>query len=266
MKYTIIHPKEDMTYNVKENIFLVLDERSEVISHAYIYQSFNAFQTEQTPLLLCFYIETNNESIKNELYQKVYERALEIKKVYPNLTARFYTTCEIERDLKFFKDRHHDDASVYYMENKVEASFPGHISLNKVLIDVADEKVSQMYIETHNRLFVTPMNDEKLKELSNHQYFRMVYYYHNEDIIGSSTVYLKDQKGYIETIWVDTKYQGHGFSRQIMNDIDQYFANLKIYDLELEVWSINHKALKLYHSLGFKKTKTHYYTPSIILK
>jgi ribosomal protein S18 acetylase RimI-like enzyme len=267
MTYLIKNANQDMYGNSKENIILAFDENQELIGHAYIYASFNYHQTHETPLLLYFSITTDLIDVKEALFKHIQKRADEIKTLYPNISARFYTTLSQESDRPFFKNLGLDDATTFLMEKEINQQIDRELTpIDYKDINIFDQKEYQAFEKIYNELFVTPLDLKHLSTISSKNEYQMIYYMMNHKIIGGAIFYVEDEVGYLDTLFIMPSHQKKGFSKSILNDIFRWFIEHDITFIRLEVWSLNIKAVKLYESLGFKQTKDVLYTPGINMK
>ena len=60
-----------------------------------------------------------------------------------------------------------------------------------------------------------------------------------------------DKKGYLGMMYVDPSLRGHGFGKQIIKYLIEWFEKKGILDIQLNVYPQNINAIKLYQSFGF---------------
>ena len=57
--------------------------------------------------------------------------------------------------------------------------------------------------------------------------------------------------GYIEDLFVLKKWRQRGIGKYLLNTALTYFQELGIQRVQLELWSANKNAFRLYHAFGF---------------
>lgn len=62
---------------------------------------------------------------------------------------------------------------------------------------------------------------------------------------------------YIDDLCVDEKYRGSGIGTKLYSFIKEYAKENGYYNITLNVWELNPKALKFYESLGLSPLKTY---------
>lgn len=100
--------------------------------------------------------------------------------------------------------------------------------------------------EEFNRLLP---NKEKTK---NHYFFSI---YDRNELIGMVWLNKQGNKhGFIYDINIFDTYQGKGYGKQAMNEIELFARRIGIKKLELHVFAHNKVAISLYESLGYNTT------------
>ena len=66
--------------------------------------------------------------------------------------------------------------------------------------------------------------------------------------------YLKHEKqGYLGFMFVPEEHRGKGYNKLIMNALIQWCKERQIHEIRLDVYDVNHSAIKAYEKAGFKK-------------
>ncbi|MGY3791145.1 GNAT family N-acetyltransferase [Aquimarina sp. 433] len=83
----------------------------------------------------------------------------------------------------------------------------------------------------------------------------------NGEIVGSGYGQIRDRKvffkettmGYIGFMFVKEDYRGMGVSQNIIKYLSDWFRSKEIYELHLDVYDQNPRAIKAYEKAGFEK-------------
>ncbi|GAA0718781.1 hypothetical protein GCM10009430_17340 [Aquimarina litoralis] len=83
----------------------------------------------------------------------------------------------------------------------------------------------------------------------------------NGEIVGSGYGQIRDRKvffketamGYIGFMFVKEDYRGMGVSQNIIKHLSDWFRSKNIYELHLDVYDQNPRAIKAYEKAGFEK-------------
>ena len=66
--------------------------------------------------------------------------------------------------------------------------------------------------------------------------------------------YLKHEKqGYLGFMFVPEEHRGKGYNKLIMDSLIQWCKERNIFEIRLDVYDVNHSAIKAYEKAGFKK-------------
>ncbi|MFZ1320278.1 MAG: GNAT family N-acetyltransferase [Ignavibacteria bacterium] len=82
--------------------------------------------------------------------------------------------------------------------------------------------------------------------------------YNDETMVGF-LMYARDPDDgvyYINRLMIDRKFQGNGFGRQALSELINLLRDLKVDSVDILHKPDNHKAIKVYESLGFKLTES----------
>jgi GNAT superfamily N-acetyltransferase len=273
MNINIFNAQEDQYGNSKENIFIALSEEGNYLGSAYVYPSINFHQTYDTPYLIFLSINIEDklekstaDEVKQELFDKVFFRAKELRNIRPDLKARIYSGFEYDIDnLDFYiKNGFEEDYSII-MEKEIAKDFyyslPKDIKVKELKLN--SEKELEEYKLLYDEIFITPLDLESYEEQKQRRYFKNLEFFKEGTLIGGCTVFQKHGVGYIETLYVLPEAREKGISKCIMNYIFDYFISKGLYQSRLEVWQLNKKAVKLYEGFGYKEIKKKLMFPGI---
>lgn len=75
----------------------------------------------------------------------------------------------------------------------------------------------------------------------------------NDKLVGLVAVYDNsiEKFGWVTNVSVDPEYSRKGIASELLNECNKYFENKKYFNILLEVFSDNEKAIKLYNKHGF---------------
>ncbi|WP_214825551.1 GNAT family N-acetyltransferase [Exiguobacterium algae] len=266
MNIQIINPNEDQYGNAMENIFLAFDEREEFLGNAFVYPSINMHQTGDTPYLLFIQVNTDQEDVRQPLFDQVYNRAKALRALQPDLKARIYTGFEPDEEkLAFYVKNGFDPQYTVIMEKELEAMQTIRLSkkLNVEEIDTEDEDVLASYKSMYDDLFVTPLDLDDYEAQSEKEHFRNFVFSIDGEVVGGCTIFEDEGYGHVETLYVMPSYRGQGMGKQIMQFIFNYFKSVGLSKSKLEVWELNQAAVKLYQGLDYKIVNTHLMFPGV---
>lgn len=276
MNIDIINPAEDQYGNSKNNIFIAFGADGGYLGNAYVFPGdINHRQIEEVPYLIYMSINVEDhvgeglkKEVKQELFDKVFGRAKEIRMEKPDLIARIYAGFEYdEANMEFYVENgFHEDYSIL-MEATIEDDFTYKLpkGMEVIEIDVGEHKELNDYNDMYDAIFISPLDTGALAEQSKRNCFKNLYFSVDGRRCGGCTIFEKDGLGYIETMYVLPDARGKGISKTIMSYIFDYFLANGLNKTKLEVWELNRRALKLYESFGYKEAEKCYMFPGITL-
>jgi len=110
-------------------------------------------------------------------------------------------------------------------------------------------------------------NNDDLIEIINNPLTPIFVCYDNNKVIGhcftqiieiKNNNVLQDVKTlYIDDLCVDKNYRGNHIGKKLYDYVINYAKSIKCYNVTLNVWAGNDKALSFYESLGLKPQKTY---------
>lgn len=272
MKYNIKNPKDDHHDNPKENIFIAYDEIGNPIGNAYTYPVVNHYQTYKNPYMIYFEVMVGvhvedicGHELKEALYEKVYQRALILRKEKSDLEAKFYTGFmnDPKRLECFTQKGFNEDCTVIMNLKELSDKFELGNDLEYRDLEIDDEEEFLSYQTLHNKLFISPLDVELLNDMQHSEHFKCVMAFKDGECIGGCTLFLDEGLGYIETMFVTPEYIGKGHSKEILKYALNYFHELNAKEVDLEVWRSNERAVKLYEQFGFKEVGVNIMFPSL---
>lgn len=266
MNIQIINPNEDQYGNAKENIFLAFDEQDEFLGYAFVYPSINTHQTGDTPYLLFIQVNTNQDYVRQSLFDQVYNRAKTLRALQPDLKAHIYTGFEPDEEkLAFYVKNGFDPQYTVVMEKELEDTQAIRLSENLHVeeMDTEDEDVLASYKAMYDDMFVTPLDLEAFEAQSKNKHFRNFVFSIDGELVGGCTVFEDEGVGHVETLYVLASYRGQGIGKEIMQFLFNYFKSVGLKKSKLEVWELNQAAVKLYQGLGYKIVNTHLMFPGV---
>lgn len=275
MKIEIKNPTENQYGNSSKNIFLAFSDDGNYLGSSYVYPNMNHLQIQEIPYLI--FIDINLEEnvdkalkdkVKQELFDKVFFRANEIRKERPDLNARIYSGFEYSIDsMEFYiKNGFEEDYSII-MEANINEDFkytlPKDVEVVQINLQVEEELIEYRHI--YDEIFISPLDTDALIEKSKDKCFKSLYFLVNGKRCGGCTILKNDDVGYIETIYVLPEVRGRGISKIILNYVFNYFLVNGINKTKLEVWELNRFAVRLYKSFGYQEVEKSLMFPGISL-
>lgn len=275
MNIEIKNPTKDQYGNSKNNIFLAFSDDGSYLGSSYAYPNMNHFQIEEIPYLI--FIDINLEEnmdkllkdkVKQELFDKVFLRAKEIRKERPDLNARIYSGFEYDMDnMDFYMRNGFEENYSIIMEAHINEDFkyelPKEVKVIQMNLEVEEELVE--YNKMHDEIFISPLDMDRFIEQSKEKCFKSLYFLVGGKRCGGCTIFQNDDLGYIETIYVLPEARGKGIAKIILNYIFNYFLVNGLNKTKLEVWELNKPAVGLYKSFGYKEVEKSLMFPGINL-
>lgn len=275
MNIEIQNSKEDQYGNIKENIFLAFDDKGNYLGSAYAYPSVNYHQTYETPYLIFINVSIADnmdkllgEVVRQELFDKVFLRAKELRMQKPELKARIYSGFEYDKDkLDFYIENGFQEDYITIMEAVIPENFKYTLpeSVRAMDIEIKSEQEFLKYKTLHDEIFVTPLDIEVFKEQENQKHFKNLYFLNDGKIQGGCTIFEKDGIGHVEALYVLAEKRGSGLSKDIVKYIFDYFLSKGLNKTKLQVWELNKRAVRLYTSMGYAEVKKEMMFPGITI-
>ncbi len=256
----------DMYGVKKENIFIARDKDDKRLGLALIYPYYDYDIEPLHPHNLFLHLKTEtdgvlSESIKDALLEKAVHRAIEIKHEQKQEKTRLYA-CFLKNQLdeiSYFLQRGfiHDEGM--HIFERCEST---HLNIKKIpedidvrKWDIETEAEQHLFIETHQKIFPRhAYSVEKLAELKSIQGWRNFTAFSGDKIAGNIMVYSKpdaNSLGIIEDLFVLKRWRRQGVGRYLLYISLAYLHSIGIHRVQLELWSANKKAIRLYQEFGF---------------
>ena len=121
----------------------------------------------------------------------------------------------------------------------------------------------ESYKKEYDKYFVTPLDEGFVEEQMEDATFKNFRFYLEGQIVGSFSLRLEEQCGWIETLYVKENCRGKGIAKMMMHTIHQYFIEQGMTKAKLEAWELNSRAVNLYKSFGYKEIQKNYMFPGI---
>lgn len=275
MGIEIKNPVRDQYGNSKDNIFLAFSDDGGYLGSSYVYPNMNHHQIEEIPYLI--FLDINLEEnvdkllkakVKQELFDKAFFRAKEIRKEKPELNARIYSGFEYNTDSMDFyiKNGFEEDYSII-MEANINEDFnftlPEEVEVIEMNLEIVEEL--NEYKQLYDEIFISPLDIDGLIEQSKKKCFKSLYFLVQGKRCGGCTIFENDGFGYIETVYVLPGARGKGISKIVLNYIFNYFIVNGLNKTKLEVWELNKPAVKLYNSFGYREIEKNLMFPGVNL-
>ncbi len=71
-------------------------------------------------------------------------------------------------------------------------------------------------------------------------------------VVGFGSAYIKKNKGVIESVYINKKFQKEGYGKKLMKHLIRWLKSKKVKHIESNFLSKNIPSLKLHEKLGFK--------------
>ena len=262
----VVNADADMHGAKKENIFIALDRNGDVLGSLFIYPFFDYDIEPEHPHNLYLHLHVGqgkelSDENKDLLLDKAIQRAVEIKREEKQTKTRIYT-CFLKHQqegIEYFLERGfvHDEGmhiiESYKMAEIPYVEAPKGFSFQSWKMETEVEQ--QQFIETHKSVFPRhPYDVVSLQELRSKSGWNNFTAFIAGEVVGNIMVYVKpDNKsiGVVEDLFVLKKWRGRGVGKYLLYTGLTYFQRLSIHRVQLELWSANKSANKLYSEFGF---------------
>jgi len=263
---TVVNADADRYGALRENIFIALDGNGQYLGSLLIYPFF-AYDTEpEHPHNLYLHLhaereEGPSEPVKDLLLEHALRRAAQIKSDAEQTKTRVYA-CLLKHqqaEIAYFLQRGftHDEG-MYILERPESVGLP-HVEVPEgVSVQpwrMETDAEQRRFIEVHRQVFPRhPYSIERLRELMSLPGWTNFTAFDHTGIAGSVMVFVKrdgDTVGYVEDLFVQRRWRTRGIGRYLLYVALAHFRGIGIHRVQLEHWSANKPALRLYRGFGF---------------
>ena len=260
------NPNKDGYGTQKENIFIAQNQHGETLGVLLVYSYFDQDIEPEHPHNLQFYFHAIegkelNEAIKDKLLENAFERAEKIKHEEKQNKTRVYA-CYLkdqQEKIDYFLQRGfaHDEGMLIIERHSSaplpEVSVPAEIAMRSWKLDTDTDQ--HQFITTHRQIFPRhAYSSEKLSELKASPGWENFTAFHNAEIAGNIMVFISPENskiGIIEDLFVLPEWRRRGIARYLLHTALAYFQKQGIERVQLELWSANKNAWRLYQKFGF---------------
>lgn len=203
----------------------------------------------------------SDHALLNQLYEKLYARALELKE---NLNNNYKTnlcvgnfSTEVNNNQYFLLEKQFQRLNTLYtmkrdLNNpilKVEMPCP-ELEWGYWKMETTEEE--EQYLKAER--IVWPDNSlgiKRLHEYKNYPIWTAISVREKENIIASAMAWREDEIGVIEDVFVMEQWQKQGIAKFLLTEALLYLKDNQLVEAKLMVDTANEKALNLYKSVGF---------------
>lgn len=199
-----------------------------------------------------------------ELYEKLYNRALELKQL---LSTNYQTILCVgnfgteERNNQFFvEEKGFKHLNTLYTMNRDLKKRIESINLLQPGLQWDYWKMSRIeeekeYLEVEAEIWPdAELGINRLREYKNNKFWTSITIRDNGDIIGSAMAWQEDEMGVIEDVFVRKQWRKQGIAKFLLITALTYLKEKGLKEAKLMVDTENEKALNLYKSVGFEVT------------
>lgn len=209
----------------------------------------------------------HDESLKDMLFEKLYERALIQKAKLPaefetELCVGNFSTEETNNNYFIKKGFAHFN-SLFWMERGLEiptgepGELPAGIEVRKWRMETTEEE--QQYLEAERKIWPeNAIGSERLHEYKSKPNWTAITAFVEGEIVGSAMAWEANsatKTGEIEDIFVMPEWRKKGIARQLLVKAIRHLQEAGLENAYLLVLTDNDSALNLYKSVGFEVTK-----------
>lgn len=262
----VVNPESDNFGTQKENIFIAQDESGGSLGSLRIYPYFDDDIEPDHPHNLFLHFQTEqgidlDDAVKDLLLEHALRRAEEIKRETEQAKTRVYA-CYFkhqQEEINYYLQRGftHDEGMLILERHDSTApplvETPEGITIQPWRMD--QDQDQQQFIKTHRLVFPRhAYNIRRLQELKAMPDWENYTAFDGDEIIGNIMVFNKngtDETGWIEDLFVLKEWRRRGIARCLLSRVLAYFHGLGKHRVQLEFWSANKPALRLYRDFGF---------------
>jgi ribosomal protein S18 acetylase RimI-like enzyme len=264
--FVVVNADTDGHGAKKENIFIALDGNGEYLGSLLIYPYFDYDLEPEHPHNLQLYLHAGqgkdlSESVKDLLLEHALRRATEIKRDAEQTKTWVYAWFlkHQQKEIAYFLQRGftHDEG-MHILERYDSAAPPQAEAPEEVTIQawkMETDAEQRQFTEAHRRVFPRhTYSTERLQELKSLPGWENFTAFSHTEIAGNIMMFTKrdnDTTGYIEDLFVQKQWRRRGIGRCLLCTALAHFHSIGIHRVQLEFWSANKPALRLYRAFGF---------------
>ncbi|NLU42158.1 MAG: GNAT family N-acetyltransferase [Firmicutes bacterium] len=213
----------------------------------------------------------DRQSVREELFQKICERAHEMSKALGSRKTRLASDLfdNLREEIEYFLSKGFDHyESVYIMARDCTRPIPDlpshpEVAVRRSKVETLEEQ--QQYVAAHDLVFDTsPLTLEGFQCFLQSEEWSVGTivgaYAPDGRLIGGVTAFWSDAEnrrsgkriGKTEDVFVVPEWRSRGVARQLLAEALRYLKENGIEEARLEVRTNNHSALKLYISSGYE--------------
>jgi ribosomal protein S18 acetylase RimI-like enzyme len=205
----------------------------------------------------------DSERVKDALLARGLERAVHIKQEAGQPAARVYACFfkHQEDQVAYFVARGFvQDESMVILERDTAAPLPSvgvPPGFTLRVWEMESDREKDAFINTHRQVFPRhPYSRRRLEELAASPSWRNYTTLHQQAIVGNIMVFSRqigeERIGIIEDLFVLGDWRQQGVGRALLHAALAYFQVLEVPRVQLEMWSTNQPAYRLYQAFGFR--------------
>lgn len=254
-----------------EKEMVAIDEKGNLLGKGYIYPSLASELYEKDRYNIFITIKVNEDDpgnqIKDFIFEKIMERAHQIRKEYKDSDVRVYHCCfSYDKDnIEYYKNKEgfvHDEG-MHILRHGLE-SIPGY---NKIFegLDIIEDGLENeddilKFIEEHRKIFrSSPYTVEEIKKFKEKPNWKSVSILHDNRLVANVIFYVIEKDGlkigWVDDMFVSKEWRKQGLASYLMIIGLNYFKSLGLDESRLELWSGNKRAGNLYYKLGYELHK-----------
>ncbi len=263
----VVNADSDQRGAQRENILIALDSDGEPVGSLFIYPFYDADIEPEHPHNLYFHLQTERkgdagERVKDVLLEHALRRAREIKHETQETKTRVYACFlkDQQEEIGYFLQRGfaHDEG-MYVLDRHGSAQLPHVEAPKEVTIrswQMETGAEQRQFMVTHRRVFPRhPYSARRLEELKSLPGWCNFTAWSGSEIAGNIMLFHRREGneaiGYIEDLFVQRQWRRRGIAGYLLHQALRHFQQSGIDRVQLEMWSANKAALRLYRGFGF---------------
>lgn len=198
----------------------------------------------------------------NQVYEKLYTRALELKK---SLSANYQTnlcvgnfSSEVDNNRYFTEVKGFQQLNTLYtmkrdLTQPIEKTDLLGKGLQSDFWSMNSLEDEQIYLAAESEVWPdAALGEKRLQEYKSNQNWTAIPVWENNVLIASTMAWQDGEIGMIEDVFVKAPWRKQGIARYLLTTALTYLKEKGLTEAELMVDTDNEKALNLYKSVGFE--------------
>lgn len=248
-----------------ETEILAIDDQDKVLGKGYLieFEASDLYEKQRMNYFIDLEVEpcTNEKIIKDYLVKALIEKARIKRQEQNERDARVYHCCLVDdqknRDYYATQEGFSADEAMHILKHDL-SSIP---EINSISYEFREDNLQdpdkiKEFIQMHSQVFLShPYDADAMKDLKNQKGFKSMGIYDQDTLVANILLLVESdgtkEYGLVEDMVVSKAYRRKGLGEYLLIKGLEYFRALDLEESQLEVWSANQRAPKLYYKCGY---------------